>query len=61
METRTSIEAEALLGQVSWVRALARRLIRDPEIAEDVAQDALLVALDRNRGRRCLTPDHGIA
>jgi len=39
------LDVEALLAQVSWVRSLARRLVRDAVEAEDVAQDALVVAL----------------
>jgi DNA-directed RNA polymerase specialized sigma24 family protein len=45
METRAAIDSEALLGELGWVRALARRLVGDAEEAEDVAQDALVVAL----------------
>jgi RNA polymerase sigma-70 factor (ECF subfamily) len=45
MVTRVSIDSEALLEEVHWVRALARRLVRDAGEAEDVAQEALVVAL----------------
>ena len=43
--------------QVEWVRALARRLVREPAAAEDVAQETLLAALatpprDVEDGRR---------
>ncbi len=37
----------ALLENASWVRALARQLLSDEGLAEDVAQEALTVALDR--------------
>ena len=36
-----------VLEQLSWLRALARRLVRDPLDAEDVVQDTLVVALAR--------------
>ncbi len=36
---------DLLTGHVEWVRALARRLAADPDSAEDLAQDALVVAL----------------
>lgn len=31
-----------LLEEANWVHALARRLVRDPHLAEDVAQEAWL-------------------
>ena len=49
MERHASLDTEALLREVGWVQSLARRLVRDAAEAEDVAQDALLVAL---RGAR---------
>lgn len=45
MDTRNAIDSEALLREVGWVRALARRLIEDGAEAEDVAQEAMVVAL----------------
>jgi RNA polymerase sigma factor (sigma-70 family) len=45
MDTRVTIDSEALLEEVGWVQALARRLVRDAGEAEDVAQEAVLVAL----------------
>ena len=36
-----------LLAHGDWVHALARRLVRDPSSADDLAQDALVVALER--------------
>ena len=38
---------EDLLEQLPWVQNLARRLVRDPNDAEDVAQAAWLTALER--------------
>ncbi len=38
-------DARALIGEVSWVRALAQQLVRDPEQADDLAQEAYLAAL----------------
>jgi RNA polymerase sigma-70 factor (ECF subfamily) len=37
----------ALLEQVSWIRRLARELVADRELAEDLAQEACVVALER--------------
>lgn len=34
----------ATLGELEWVRRLARRLVQDPALADDVAQDAWLAA-----------------
>ena len=36
------IREEDLLAQMGWVRDLARALVRDPALAEDVAQDAFV-------------------
>ena len=38
---------QALLEQHEWVRRLARRLVGDPHEADDLAQEALAVALER--------------
>ena len=45
MERQVALDTEALLREVSWGQSLARRLVRDAAEAEDIAQDALLVAL----------------
>ncbi len=37
---------EDLLAHTRWLRALARRLLQDPNDADDVAQDALVAALE---------------
>jgi len=42
-----SIAPEALLQHGSFVRSLARSLIGDEQLAEDIAQETLLVALER--------------
>ena len=41
------ISEEELLENLAWVQALARKLVRDPGRAEDVAQDVWLSALER--------------
>ncbi|QDU65971.1 RNA polymerase sigma factor [Engelhardtia mirabilis] len=40
----SSAEYEQLLSQGAWVRDLARRLVRDPDLADDLAQEAWLAA-----------------
>lgn len=40
-------EPQALLADGAWMRALARRLVRDPGSAEDAVQDTWLAALQR--------------
>ncbi|MHC4838738.1 MAG: sigma-70 family RNA polymerase sigma factor, partial [Planctomycetota bacterium] len=42
-----SPDLDALLAHHGWVRALARSLVADPVAAEDVAQEAWQVALER--------------
>jgi RNA polymerase sigma-70 factor (ECF subfamily) len=42
----TDAMRDELLAQRTYVRALARRLVLDPDRADDVAQDALLAALE---------------
>ena len=44
-------DIERLLADADWVRAVARRLIDDPSVADDVAQDAWLAALRRPPAR----------
>ncbi len=48
------LDEEALLEQVGEVRRLARFLVRDPNLAEDILQDTYLLALERppSRARR---------
>ncbi|MEZ6014962.1 MAG: sigma-70 family RNA polymerase sigma factor [Planctomycetota bacterium] len=38
---------EDLLAQLDWVKALARRLVRDADLAEDLAQETWVMALRR--------------
>src|SRR5437868_4439992 len=45
------VRADDLLAQAGWVHRLARALVRDPELAHDVAQDTLLAAMERPPGR----------
>ena len=42
-----TISEEELLENLAWVQALARKLVRDPGRAEDVAQEVWLNALER--------------
>src|SRR5687768_9742589 len=41
------IDAETLLAQAGWVRALALRLVHEESGADDVLQDTLTAALER--------------
>ena len=49
MEPASSPELspEALASQAGWVRRLARGLAKDPVLAEDLAQETLLRALEQ--------------
>ena len=40
-----------VLADLAWVRRLARRLLADPSLADDVAQEAWLAARDDSKGR----------
>ena len=51
MPNRPALDPEALLAEVGWVRALAQRVVRDPDAADDLAQDAFLVALSAGDAR----------
>ena len=47
----SSAEAHTLLEHSGWVRALARKLVRDPNLADDLAQETWLAAFEhRPRG-----------
>src|SRR5687768_3275402 len=41
------VDDERLLEQTAWIRALARSLVADAHLAEDLAQDACVAALER--------------
>ena len=43
----SGLSRELLLDQVSWIRRLARELVADRELAEELVQDACVVALER--------------
>ena len=43
----TGVTADRLLAQSGWVRRLARRLVSDADLSEDLAQEALLAAWRR--------------
>ena len=54
--TDTRLTPEDLISQFDWLRGLARRLVDDPDVAEDLVQDTYVVALahqprDRSRLR----------
>ncbi len=40
-----AIDLNALLDHSQWVKRLAHRLVRDPHLADDLAQEAVLIAL----------------
>ena len=40
------LDPERLLAQTSWLRALARGIVRDAHLAEEVVQDTLVAALE---------------
>jgi RNA polymerase sigma-70 factor (ECF subfamily) len=42
-----SLAGERALAELGWVRRLAQSLVRDPGLAEDVVQEAWLLALER--------------
>ncbi len=42
-----AIRHEELLAQMGWVQSLAASLVRDPNVAQDVAQETWLLALER--------------
>ncbi len=44
-----SISVQHLLTHLDWTRELARSLVRDPHTADDIAQEAVLVAMRRDR------------
>lgn len=46
----TAASMEDLLEHQAWVRALARRLVRDPHLAEDLVQETWVAALERPAG-----------
>jgi len=50
----TTADLEHLLREDDWIRRIARQLASDPQTAEDLAQDAWVVAL----GEDARTPDH---
>jgi RNA polymerase sigma-70 factor (ECF subfamily) len=51
-----AFEPQALLEQLPFIRALARQLVEDPAAAEDVTQDAVVAALERQHPAATLRP-----
>ena len=47
MDSPTRIDSERLLAEAGFVRRLAQALVRRRDVAEDVAQDALMAALQQ--------------
>lgn len=50
MERPLPIQPEELLSHAQWMRSLARSLVNDEASADDVVQDAMVVALRRPPG-----------
>ncbi|QDU65983.1 sigma-70 family RNA polymerase sigma factor [Engelhardtia mirabilis] len=48
----TDLSPEQLKSELSWLRGLASRLVREADVAEDLVQDTLVVALQRPGGGR---------
>ncbi|MEO0650283.1 MAG: sigma-70 family RNA polymerase sigma factor [Planctomycetota bacterium] len=46
------LDPEQLSTELGWLRSLARQLVRDDAVADDLVQDTLVVALERGRGER---------
>jgi RNA polymerase sigma-70 factor (ECF subfamily) len=46
MTSRRMADTEELLANAAWVRALARRLVSDTHVADDIAQDAWASAIE---------------
>jgi RNA polymerase sigma-70 factor, ECF subfamily len=44
---RETLRPDELLAQLGWVRALARRLVADPDVTDDVLQQVCLLALEK--------------
>ena len=47
----TELSAHYLLEQMHWLRNVARQLVRDPHLAEDAVQDAVVAALRQKQSR----------
>src|SRR6185503_4315001 len=47
MSESLSPSVEVLLEHAGWIKKLAERLVRDPQAADDIAQDALMAAAGR--------------
>jgi len=45
--TTSSVDAAELLAHVAWVQRLARALVGDPSLADDLAQETLRVGIER--------------
>lgn len=48
-EEREPLDVESLLGEGAWVSRLARRLVGDPDSADDVVQETWIAALRHGR------------
>ena len=51
MDPSRTLDPAELLAQLNWVRRLARALVRDAHLAEDLAQETLRVTLEQPAGR----------
>lgn len=48
----TTSDPESVMAQDDWLRRLARALVRDADLADDLVQDAWLASLEQNVRRR---------
>ena len=49
-------EIDALLAEDRWIRRMARSLVADSHLADDLAQEAWLAALKRPDAARAVRP-----
>ena len=57
MNVQSNASPEHLLSQIGWVRSLARRLVSDESVAEDLTQEVCVRALEHPPSRVASTAD----